>query len=204
MRRSWEAERGQNILLSIILRPTIIQENVNLMTYYIAVGVVEAIERTIPESVECKWPNDLLLNRKKFCGILLESSFQQQQLDFVVAGIGINVNQTTFPPALQTKATSLKREFHREFDRVEIIQDLLTQLEINYAFIRNHNFEPLLKKWKRRCTMFGKLITVTHNGTSVSGKAISLEADGALVLETENGFQKFYAGDVSTVNEVTA
>ncbi len=202
MGRSWESQPGQNILLSIILRPTIEQENISLMTYYIAASAAETIERFISTSVECKWPNDLLLNGKKFCGILLESSFQQQQLDFVVAGIGINVNQTAFPQPLRNKATSLKLEFGDEFDRAKIIQELLTQLQKNCSYVRNHNFEPLLKKWRQRCTMFGKLITVAHNGTSVSGKAFSLEANGALLLETTDGIQKFYAGDVSLLNEV--
>ena len=150
-------------------------------------------------SVECKWPNDLLIGGRKFCGILLESSWRDLHANYIIVGIGINVNEESFPKALQGKATSLRLESGKEFDRTELLRDLLEGFEKEYLSAKADGFDRILGEWEKRCPMLGKAVTVSQSGHAISGKAIRLGADGALILESQNGEMKVFAGDATVV-----
>jgi BirA family biotin operon repressor/biotin-[acetyl-CoA-carboxylase] ligase len=197
--RTWISEPGENVLLSVLLRPRISIENAGLLTLYASVAIARAIERHIGEPVECKWPNDLFLHEKKFCGILLENLFQQTEVSYAVIGAGINVNQKSFPDEISAHGTSLAIEAGRCFDRKLVIQSVLSELDALYPPIRRGDFDAVVPEWIRRCTMFGKPVTVKQQDHTLSGIARRLNHDAGLVIETATGLQTVYAGDVTVV-----
>jgi BirA family biotin operon repressor/biotin-[acetyl-CoA-carboxylase] ligase len=199
--RTWQAESGSSLLFSTIIRPTVEINKVGLLPFFAAAGVALALETITGARYECKWPNDVLLNRKKCCGILLESSFQHNVLDYAVIGIGVNVNQKVFGGDLKGRATSLIQECGREFDRRDVFQQIMKSLELLYMEVKTGKFQVTLDEWKTRTTMFGKQVTLTQAGELLHGRAISLSADGGLVLATPEGQRVCYAGDVTFAAE---
>jgi BirA family biotin operon repressor/biotin-[acetyl-CoA-carboxylase] ligase len=198
--RSWIAEPGENLLLSVLLRPRISIANTGLLTLFASVGIARAIEKQIGEPVECKWPNDLLLHGKKFCGILLENLFQQSEVSYAVIGAGINVNQRVFPDEIASKSTSLANETGRTFDRRKVLQAILSELDALYPPVQQGDCDAIVPDWIKRCTMLGKPVTVQQHGHILSGIARRLNHDAGLVIETSTGLQTVYAGDVSVVS----
>jgi len=197
-KRTWYSERGKNVLLSILLRPSE-RETPHVLTYLAALATAEALEKEIGRPVELKWPNDLLLSNKKVCGILLESAWDGTKLNYVIVGIGVNVNQENFSADLQQKATSLKIECGREFNRAEIVREILERLEFRYLELQAHGSAPLLEAWMRKSSMFGKEIAVEQSGRKIVGKALHLDPDGALVMNTPQGETRLFAGDVTVL-----
>jgi BirA family biotin operon repressor/biotin-[acetyl-CoA-carboxylase] ligase len=197
--RAWVADPGTNLLFSTLLRPTLSKETATLLTFYAAVAIARALETTTGASIECKWPNDLLLNGKKCCGILLESSFQQNGIAYSVVGAGINVNQQAFPEEIAERVTSLAREFAGEYDRKQLLQKILGEMDTLYLDAAKGEFRQVLDEWLSRCRMFGQTVTVEQHNEQISGKALRLNEDGGLVLETEKGEKTVYAGDVTVL-----
>ncbi len=197
--RTWQAEPNQNLLFSVLLRPQLQQESAGLMTFFAAVSVARAIEKAAGCRIECKWPNDLLLNGKKICGILLENSLEKGSMAYSVVGVGLNVNQKEFAGDLK-RATSLFRELGITLQRDDLFQELVRQMDDLYPHVRNNEFDKILSEWNARCNMFGKEVTVAQHNKNISGTAIALETDGGLRIETPSGPQTVYAGDVTVVS----
>ncbi len=197
--RPWLAEPGTSLLFSVLLRPTITVENAGLLTLFASAAIARAVERSIGLKVECKWPNDLLLQGKKFCGILIENSFQRSGVSYTVIGAGVNVNQPEFPPEIAGKATSLSREAGRVLDRSKILQNILMELDAMYDAVRRGEFSAAISEWTQRCSMFGKAITVQEHDSTVNGVAARLHQDGGLIIMTDRGERTIYAGDVTVL-----
>jgi BirA family biotin operon repressor/biotin-[acetyl-CoA-carboxylase] ligase len=197
--RSWVANPGENLLLSFLIRPTVSTGSAGLLTLFASVAIARAVEKEIGRPVECKWPNDLLLNGRKISGILLENTFQHEALAYSVIGAGINVNQREFPEEIADRATSLAREHKTTLDRKHLFQTILKEMDLLYKDVRNGNFSLVTKEWAKRCTMFGHPVTVAEHDQTISGIALRLNDDGGLVLETPHGTRTIYAGDVRVV-----
>jgi BirA family biotin operon repressor/biotin-[acetyl-CoA-carboxylase] ligase len=198
--RTWSAEPGTSLLFSTLLRPPITVETAGLLTLFASAAIARAVERSTSLTVECKWPNDLLLGGKKFCGILIENSFQQAGLSYAVIGAGINVNQQEFPEEIAARATSLARETGTSFERNKILLSILSELDSMYTSVRRGEFELAFSEWTKRCGMFGKAITVQEHDSTVSGVAVRLHRDGGLVIRMAEGERTIYAGDVSVLS----
>lgn len=197
--RSWLAEPSTNLLFSVILRPQLKKENSGLLTFYAAVSVCRAVEEAVKVKVECKWPNDLLLDRKKFCGILLENSLEKDRLGYSVIGVGVNVNQRSFDQFLG-HVTSLSIAGGRDCDRAVILRHILEEMDRLYKHVQEQRFEKILQEWNARCSMYGREITVAQKDQTISGTAVGLNADGGLVLRTPTGNTTVYAGDVTVLH----
>ena len=195
--RSWLANPYENLTFSLVLRPTLPPEALNLLPLYAAVAVAEAVEHETGLSVECKWPNDLLIGGKKTAGILLEGSLKEEGLEYVVLGIGVNVNQTSFPDDISPRATSLKAEAGRDIDRILLLREILKSLETHYAAIMKKGFRNLIPLWLSRTTMLNKEISVTQDGTVISGIVKGLSPEGALILDAGGTEKTLFAGDVT-------
>jgi len=195
--RSWLANPNENLTFSIILRPKMAPEAINLLPLSVSVAVALAVEQVTGLRLECKWPNDLLVNNKKVAGILLEGSFSKNTIDWIVIGIGINVNQTVFPTDLTPKATSLKLATNKDIDRTVLFRSVLESLERYYRSGNDSGFQSILPDWIARTTMIDKTISVMENGTVVSGTVKGLSRDGGLILRTEHSDRTFFAGDVT-------
>ena len=182
--RTWISEPESNLLFSVVLRPNVKVETAGLLTLFASVAVARAIEQCIAEPVECKWPNDLLLHGKKFCGILLENSFQQSGLGCAVVGVGVNVNQKTLPPEIAGGATSLARETGKEYDRKAVLHAVLTEMDDLYDSAGRGDFSFVVSEWTKRCLMLGKSVSVQQQEHIIDGIALRLNHDGGLVIST--------------------
>ncbi len=197
--RAWISEPGANLLFSFVIRPRFKKESAGLLTFFSAVFIARTLEHISGHPIECKWPNDILLNGKKCCGILLENSFLQDRFDFSVIGIGINVNQVSFSDDLSDRATSLFKELGHKFDRTELLQDLLRGADALLPSVQRGEVQTIMKEWNSRCPMFGKPVTLAHGEERISGTALGLDAEGGLVIVSPTGQSTHYAGDVTII-----
>jgi len=195
--RTWQAEPAKNLLFSVLLRPKLSKEQSGLLTFYAAIAVSRAIESMTGQRVECKWPNDILLNGKKVCGILIENSFEQEHVAYSVLGIGLNVNQHTFAQELTERATSIANELHAEIDRAELFRRILQEIDALYQDVQKSRYDLILQEWKERCRMFGQQIDVSQGSQTISGVARGLSTTGGLIMETAKGLQTIHAGDIT-------
>lgn len=197
--RTWIAEPNSNLLFSVLLRPSISVEKAGLLTLFASVAIARAIEHFIGKPVECKWPNDLLLGGKKFCGILLENSFHQSSLTYAVIGAGINVNQQKLPEGICEHGTSLAIETGKAYDRKQLFHTVLKEMDALYAPAQRGDYSFIESEWSARCSMLGKTVTVRQDDRAIAGTALRLNHDAGLVIETVEGIQTVYAGDVTVV-----
>lgn len=197
--RSWLAQPGENLTFSIVLRPDVPVSELNLLPLFAAVSLAEAIEQTTGIEVDCKWPNDILTREKKLVGILLEGSFKSDEIESVVLGIGVNVNQTIFPEEIKDKATSLRLEGRRKFDRVSLLQDLLFSLEDSYIRYSRNGFQSVIPQWMLHTSMIEKRIEISQNGEIIAGEVRGISADGGLIIDSGGVEKAFFAGDVTIV-----
>ena len=200
MGRKWESPAGLNIYLSIILRPRIVPGKTPLITLMAAVACAEAIDEVTGLTPAIKWPNDLFIERKKLGGILTEADMELDRINFVVVGIGINVNMTraAFPPSIKDTATSLQEALGREISRIALIQAMLRHLEQWYKRLGQGRGEAIRRRWKELALVQGQEIEVTSLGGVVRGTALDIDEDGALLVQTHsNTIKRVVAGDVT-------
>ncbi len=199
--RTWQANPGENLTFSLLLRPRVSPDALNLLPLYIAVAVAEAIERVVDLKVECKWPNDLLVNGKKIGGILIEGSVKENIVEHVVIGLGLNVNQTQFSPDFKTRATSLRLESRQQVDRTKLFREVISLLETQYKSYAKTAFRSVIPLWEKRSTMLNKPILVSQSGNVFSGTVKGLSPEGGLVLETDGMTKTLFAGDVTILGD---
>ncbi len=200
--RRWLANPNENLTFSLVLRPSVHAEVIHQLPLYVGLALAEAIEKTTRIRAECKWPNDVLLNRKKVAGILVEGALKENFVEYVVVGIGVNVNQTVFPPDLANKATSLRLECKREIDRIALFRDILTALEVMYQRGKQSGFGFVVSRWMERSSMLNKPIAVSQHGTVITGIVKGLSREGGLILQANGLEQTLFAGDVTILGEV--
>lgn len=148
---------------------------------------------------ECKWPNDVLLGGKKFCGILPESARAADALS-VVVGIGINANQMNFPESLRDTATSLAIETGTVVDRASLLATTLRTLEALYRLLHGGDAREIVRRWKLRSTMLGKEVEAERDGKTFRGVASDIAEDGSLIIRTAGGSHRLYAGEVTILH----
>lgn len=200
--RRWESPKEVNIYTSIILRPRIAPSSASQITLLAAVAAARAIEKTTKILPDIKWPNDLLIKRKKVAGILMELDSEADMVNFIVLGIGIDVNMepTSLPPDVARVATSLKNETGRKLERVPVIQELCRQIEKWYEIFKKEGFGPVITEWERLSIMAGKYVRVSFLNETKEGVALGLDTDGALLLRLPTGrIERVVAGDVTMV-----
>jgi BirA family biotin operon repressor/biotin-[acetyl-CoA-carboxylase] ligase len=191
--RSWLDRPGENLLLSLILRPTIRAAEVPQLALLAAVGVAEAIEQVTGLGPAIKWPNDLLLVGRKCAGILAEAASDGAIVTRAILGVGINVNQREFPVELADGATSLALVLGWPVDRRALLAAVLARLEHWYEILRDDGFKPIHPEWCRRSVTLGREVAAGE----IRGTAIALDHDGALVVRLPSGVTgRLVAGEV--------
>ncbi len=198
MGRHWVSPKGKGIYFSPILRPDVAPAEAPKITLMSAVAVALAIRKVTDLGALIKWPNDIMINDRKACGILTEMSAEVNTVNYIVLGIGINVN--TDREHLPKEATSLKAEAGRSFSRVELTQELLREFERQYIIFRGKGFKMIIEEWKDLSHTLGEEVKIVCQDRKIEGTAIDLDASGALVVRMDNGFTKHItAGDVLMV-----
>ncbi len=199
--RTWVAEPGENLTFSLVLRPQITPDAMNLLSLVVAVGIARGIEEHTGVKVFCKWPNDVLCGGRKLAGILLEGVLGTDRVESVIAGIGLNVNQRTFPAELSSRATSLALETGSDHDRADLFRALLKSLEDEYTEQAAAGFHHVVERWLAYAPLIGKRIALETNGTVIDGIVRGISSGGGLIVSSQNGEQTFLAGDVTIVDQ---
>ncbi|WP_026560184.1 biotin--[acetyl-CoA-carboxylase] ligase [Bacillus sp. J37] len=199
MARQWYSPSGTGIWMSLIIRPNIAVQATPQLTLLTAVAIVQAIEEITPLKPDIKWPNDILINGKKLVGILTELQAEADRVHSIIIGTGINVNQsiTDFPEELHHVATSIHLETNKQWDRAQLIQEILLKFENLYSLYLAQGFRPIKLLWEGYAVSLQKPITArTINGT-VEGKAIGINDAGVLLIQTSDGSVKqIYSADI--------
>lgn len=197
--RRWDSPFNKGLWFSVVLRPNIVSDQVGLIPFLAGVAVAEGIENFTGLKPEVKWPNDLLLNGKKICGILSEAEFRNGKIRFIILGIGINVHHKPheFPDEFRDRATSLRAESNLRIDRSELLAEILFQLEKNYRTMQSQGFAPIISNWKKRCPHLGKQVTIIQDDERLEGIFEDLNEQGCLMLRTRDGeLKKIVTGDL--------
>jgi BirA family biotin operon repressor/biotin-[acetyl-CoA-carboxylase] ligase len=198
--RRWDSPAGLGLWFSIVLRPPAPATMASLYPFFASVAIVKVIQKLFNLTSDVKWPNDLLLNQKKFCGILTEAVFEKQKVKFLILGIGINTNQepADFLPEMRMSATSIRHETGNWIDQQHLLQELLAQLDTYYSIVLEEGFSPILNLWKSFCPSFGQTIALKQLDETMKGIFHNLDPDGSLILRQEDGrLIKILSGDLN-------
>lgn len=194
--RSWVSPRGVNVYVTLLLRPAL--DQMRHLAVIAPLAVCQAIEETTALLPRIKWPNDVLIEGKKVCGILAESELANDEVLFALLGIGINVNLDVAAHAeIREIATSLRSELGRAVAREEVLAATLNQTEALYQALRRG--EVVSVGWKQRLDTLGKTVRVrAAGGLEETGVAVDADSDGALILRRDDGSHvRVEAGEVT-------
>ena len=196
--RNWHSEKGTGLWMSLLLKPEIEPEISFRMTLIAAVAVSEAIEKTTGLKAGIKWPNDIIVNGKKVCGILSEMSAEWQKINYIVLGIGINVNQEVFPEDIANIATSLMKESGNRVNRLDLLKNCVeAYLFYEQALYNNAVLEALLETYRQRSVTLGQVVRVIGKEERI-GTALEIDDKGALLVAFDNGNKEYVNyGEVS-------
>jgi BirA family transcriptional regulator, biotin operon repressor / biotin---[acetyl-CoA-carboxylase] ligase len=198
--RTWHSPAGVNLYMTVILRPHMPLAEVPRLSLVAGVAVAEALETIAPGLVALKWPNDIWLLKRKAGGIIAEAITDTTQgLLCVLLGIGLNINLTLndMPPELRGKATSVLIATGQECDRVQFAATLFNLLGVRYKAAEAGGFSTVREVYERYFALNGRQVTVIDGHTTATGVVRGIDADGALILETECGPIRILTGDVS-------
>ncbi len=194
IRRPWLSPRG-SIAVSIILYPD--TDYLPSLIMLSSLAAVRSIEAVTGLKLELKWPNDVLINGRKVCGILVQSDVRGNRVDYAIIGIGINVNfKLSNLPEISPTATSLSDELGREVPPLDIIRHLLVEVERVYLNLQAG--DSIYEEWRDKLVTLGRPVHVTSGETVYEGIAESVARDGSLLLRHSDGTStKIVAGDVT-------
>jgi BirA family biotin operon repressor/biotin-[acetyl-CoA-carboxylase] ligase len=198
--RKWFSPEG-GIWFSVILCPKMSPKHAPKITFALSIAMAKTIIKMFRLKVKVRWPNDVLINNKKVCGILTElSSKSGAAIDFIVSGIGINANTNmkSFPKALRESLTSLEEQVRRKISREAFLKALFQELEHYYKMLTKCGFAQILREWKSLTDTLNSYVEVTSFDEKVKGQAIDVDQDGALLIRLEDGsIKKVMSGDAS-------
>lgn len=184
------------VYMSFLLRPRLPAERAVLLTSMTAVAVARAIERLAEVEVKIKWVNDLFIGGKKVCGILCEAGmdFESGQLDYAVAGVGVNTARAAFPPELAEIATSVGNACGREISNNRLVAEICNEMEELYGSLADGGF---MAEYRARSNVTGRRIWILRGGAREAAEALDVDDQGGLVVRTDAGVETLRSGEVS-------
>jgi BirA family biotin operon repressor/biotin-[acetyl-CoA-carboxylase] ligase len=197
--RPWVSPPYVNVYCSIILRPTLPPAHAPRITLTAAVALADAVEGFGAAAPTIKWPNDILAGGKKLAGVLTEAVSHSQRIEFVILGIGVNLNfpRELMPPEIRERATSLSVLAGRTISREAFLRRLIQDLDRCYGILEETGFASLAARWDERFGLRGRRVRVEMTDRAVVGHAVGLDADGALLVAiSDGGRERIVAGDV--------
>lgn len=198
--RRWLSPPG-GLWFSVILRPVSRPSEITGLTLMAAVSIAEAVNSVTDVKAGIKWPNDILVGGKKLGGILTEMTAEMNRVRYVILGVGVNVNFNTaiLPHDLLMPATSLEEETGREVDLDGLLEACLVNLNRDYEIFRE-NFAEIISRWKALSVVIGQNVVVSQPGLVISGIAVDIDKDGALLVKDSEGIDHLvHAGDLSII-----
>lgn len=201
--RSWTADPGQNLTFSLVIDTEGTQRHLEMLPATLAVAIAETLAPiTEPHRPLIKWPNDVLLAGRKICGILIESSLPSDDRlhrGYVVAGIGINVNQEKFPAEIADRATSLFQVLGRPTDRIALLSDVLQAAEVTVDRLASGETGSIVNRYEARMTGLGKIAVFRYvdRQRANEGTVLGIDQAGGLKVRTRDGVVVLRAGEVT-------
>lgn len=199
--RSWESPVGEAIYMSLLCRPDFAPDKAPMLTLVMGISVARAVEKYTGLPAKIKWPNDVVVNGKKICGILteMEMGLETKEIQYLVIGVGINANNKAFPEELQDKATSLFLESNRKIFRAPLVCHVMEAFEENYElFLRTLDLSLLRDLYNAYLVNRDAPVKVLDPRGEYTGTAKQIDDEGDLLVETESGeVKKVYSGEVS-------
>jgi len=199
--RKWFSPPDKGIWMSLILRPKIPPAKAPGLSLCAGLALIQAIRDKTRLEADLKWPNDCLLGGEKVAGILLELSAELDKIDFIIIGVGINVNQTQndFPKNLKGKATSIFLESKDKFSRVELLKSFLERFEKIYLNFKTFGLKFYREEIKKSSSLLGKKVKLLYGKEKLKGVVKDIDENGSLVLETRKGEKTVTAGEVTLI-----
>ena len=197
--RHWESPPFSNLYLSIILRPRLAPRHAPQITLAAAVALAETAGFFLRRRSTIKWPNDILVDSKKLAGILTEAACDPGRVEYVVLGIGLNVNYgvAAMPEALRRRATSIAQVIGKNVSRESVLARLIQDLDRCYGELEEAGFDSLRPRWEAHFAWRGRLVRVDLGDHAIVGRVQTIDAEGALIVEDEQGQRRtIVAGDV--------
>ncbi len=192
----WFDEAGKNVLMSVLIKPTYLAiSDQHLLNIVIGLSIIRCLTKHVEEKrIKLKWPNDVLIDNKKICGILVENSIQGNKLDNSIIGIGFNLNQKAFN---LPSATSLVIETGLEFERDEFIEKLLIDLEYFLLKLKNGQKSLLLQLYHEKLYLKGEVSTYRDKEGEFSGVILGIDNTGKLIVSKEGNFHNYDIKEIS-------
>ncbi len=200
--RRWQSPPFANLYFSVILRPQLPPAQAPQITLTAAVALAETVAAFIAQPAAIKWPNDILVHGKKLAGILTEASCDAQRVHYVILGIGVNLNYrvAAMPDEIRAHATSIAELTGQSLHRESFLRRLIQGLDRCYGELEESGFALLAPRWEAHFGLRGKRVRVKLLDQIVTGRAIGIDREGALLIEDERGTrQRVLAGDVIPV-----
>ncbi len=197
--RNWFSPPGEGIYLSLVLRPRFQPAEAPKMTLLAGVALAETLIPMVPSRITIKWPNDVLAGAKKLAGILIEVSTEIDAIDYMIVGVGLNVNTPPerFPDELRKRATSLVAEIGHPVRRADILGAFLERFERYYDLTGREGFAPVIRRWRVLSDMAGRRVRVNSFNGSLEGTIAGIDDDGVLLVMTVDGtIQGVISGDI--------
>jgi len=201
--RSWESPPYVNLYCSVILRPALPPPRAPQITLAAAVALSDAVADFSPVPPVIKWPNDILAGGKKLAGVLTEAVSDSRKIQFVILGIGVNLNYAleAMPPEIRRRATSLALLAGQSVSREDFLRRLIQDLDRCYANLEERGFAALAPQWDLRFGLRGRAVRVEMTDGAITGRALGIDADGLLIVESAGERHRIVAGDVIPVED---
>ena len=199
MRRRWVSPGYVNLLFSLLLRPHIHKEQVFVTTMILALATIEAIKSRTGLTSTIKWPNDIFAEGKKLGGILTEFSLRQEEIDYVVVGLGLNVNWSPHQTeGVSNLATSILAETGSRISRNDLLVALLRIFEVYYGEVLSGQIDEFYRTWNEASMIIGRNVEIVSPIEKTHGRALRIDRSGALIIEDDAGKeQRIISGEVS-------
>lgn len=196
--RSWESLQGSGIFMTLLLRPDIFPDHASMLTLVAAMAVSTAIKNITGHSAQIKWPNDIVMKKKKICGILTEMEMHAGKIDYIAVGIGVNVNHQVFSDEICDMASSLYLVTGKYWSRMALIGAILEQFEKYYVvFRKTEDLSELMEEYNQNLISQNKNVRVLDPKEPFEGIARGINSFGELVVDTPQGTKLVSAGEVS-------
>ena len=185
--RKWESESGEGIYFTFLLRPGLPPADIASITLATGYAVCEALREYSGVEAKIKWPNDIVINNKKVCGILTEMAAQMDMVDYVAVGIGINVNNKSFSEDIKWKSTSVFIETGKLTERNLLFREVIKKLDLIISEFLTGIPEERKTHFKELCITLGRSVTAMRGGTEIKGTAVDVSSGGDLIIRQSSG-----------------
>ena len=193
-KRTWFSPEG-GLWFSVILSPNIPPQHGMMLTMAASVSVVQGIQEVTGLTSEIKWPNDVLINGRKVCGVLTELDAEMNRINYSIVGVGVNVNNK-LDEGLYGRATTVSEEFGSQVSRVKLLQSILKNFDENYGKLIDGDYDFIRKIWVSFSNIINRKIQVKDDNKTIQGVVTGVDEDGCLILKTNEGVSRIFSGDV--------